>query len=582
MARAMAALFIRPQRRLPVTAFMILVMAMVMTLAHAEWVSICPGEAKPEVGATILAEYSYATGGSFKLLATHDEQAGCASKQVSLASRQIVWAGLVPVDLAQQLGDGVILQGMTTPAGLRVSEILPLQTPRTPSTPPFAPLDADLLASLEALPFGVEERASVTSRKDSPLAAECRAGSRPAGVMLRSRSWILPRGLNVAVDLRYRASAAFPVGVSDRERLAREQPRMIGTLASNRDQASFDLPATEPEGALALSLHCPEQAARLEINSLRIIAPESRKSIPARAMWAWRPQWWINDALSLLANLRDGGADTVYVTIPMAGHPLRIEHSNELQRFIGEATRLGIKVWSVDGEPRAVLPEAREEYLQRAKIYREYNRGVAEDFRLQGVQYDIEPYLVPGYSLAIEEWLRAYLETIAAFKAELGMPVELAVPYWWANQKYAGSAFLDRLAASADSLAVMNYSTNPESIRAAAEPFLAWSSRFKRGVRMALEAGPIEDEQRRYYKKSDAGELWQFELAGQHILLLLDHAMANPAGSAFAYSRSINVPGRRISFAGNTQRMFEQLPELENLWSAWPGFAGIALHGVLL
>ncbi len=161
------------------------------------------------------------------------------------------------------------------------------------------------------------------------------------------------------------------------------------------------------------------------------------------------------------------------------------------------------------------------------------------------------------------------------------MPLELALPFWWATQSYAGSASLDRLAAYADSLAVMNYRTNPELIRTSAEPFLAWSTRFKRGVRIALEVGPIEDEQRRYYRRSDSGELWQITLPGHEVLLLLDAANANPAGPSFSFSRVSTVPGSRILFAGNSQAMFGLLPELEKLWSAWPGFSGIALHGVL-
>lgn len=552
----------------------------IATNATAAWISLCPSEAAAPADAKLLAEYSDAMGRKRRLLASPVEQAGCASHRLPPNAGQIVWGGLVSGDVAQHLGDGVILQGILAPDRLSVSEILPLQAPRTPPAPPVAPLEANLLSSFDTVSFGVEERASVTPRGNNPASFECRAGARPAGVVLRSR-WILPRGVELAVDLRYRGSAAFDIGVSDRERSIREEPQLIGTMASDRQAARFNLPATEPGSVLAWSVLCPDHAARIEISSLQIVAINRRTPLPARAMWAWRPQWWMDEAPRLFEKLHEGGADTVYITIPMVDRPSRIEHRDALQRFIGEATQRGVKVWSVEGDPRAVLPEARDEYVQRARRYSEYNRTVADTYRLQGVQYDIEPYLVPGYQLATAEWLSAYLDAIAAFKAELGMPLELAVPYWWAQQNYAGKSFLDRLAVSADSLAVMNYSTNPESIRAGAEPFLAWSARFTRGVRISLEAGPLADEQRRFYRKSAAGELWQISLPQHTALLLFDRAGTNPAGPAFSFSRAAPAPANRISFAGKTQMMFELLPEFEKLWSAWPGFSGIALHGLL-
>jgi len=188
---------------------------------------------------------------------------------------------------------------------------------------------------------------------------------------------------------------------------------------------------------------------------------------------------------------------------------------------------------------------------------------------------------LPGYQLAPATWLAAYVDTTTAIKAALNMPMELAVPFWWADRQYDGRPLLERIASVADSLAVMNYSTDLEAVRLRSLPFLDWSTRFSRAVRIALEAGPLANEERRHYHRAPAGELWQLELAGQTVLVLFSSPLPNAAGPAFKQSLVTTAAASAITFAGDREKMFTALPELEKFWSAWPNFVGAALHGLL-
>jgi hypothetical protein len=152
------------------------------------------------------------------------------------------------------------------------------------------------------------------------------------------------------------------------------------------------------------------------------------------------------------------------------------------------------------------------------------------------------------------------------------------VPFWWSGQPYRGGSLLDALAPHVDAVAVMNYRTDPARIRESAEPFLAWGARHRRSVRIALEAGPIDDEVVRHYRPAKSGELWLIELGGQPVLALLDKPAAVSTGRAFAFSHQTGAPGGAVTFRGKTRELVALTAQLEAEWAAWPGFAGVALH----
>jgi hypothetical protein len=112
------------------------------------------------------------------------------------------------------------------------------------------------------------------------------------------------------------------------------------------------------------------------------------------------------------------------------------------------------------------------------------------------VQFDIEPYLIAGYSMSEDLWNDAYVATIQQLKDAAATRVELAVPFWWLNARVRGERVMDRLAASIDSVAVVDYRTDVESIERLARPWLEWGGGHRRQVRIALEAGSLPNEPR--------------------------------------------------------------------------------------
>jgi hypothetical protein len=235
-----------------------------------------------------------------------------------------------------------------------------------------------------------------------------------------------------------------------------------------------------------------------------------------------------------------------------------------------------MQVWAVAGDPHMVLPEERTATVARMSAYAEYNARPADE-RLAGVQFDVEPYLLPGYALAERQWQARYVELVAALnKAGRGLPLEMVVPFWWADK----ASLLDGIRPHVSGLTVMDYRTRSDEIQRFAMPFLDWGTRHGKAIRIALEAGPVGEETVRQYLRAERGELWQSEIGGMTVLLLLKGPQANPDGLAYRATGSRLLDGSATSFHRNPAALLDMAPELERSFSAWPSFNGLALHEV--
>ncbi len=297
-----------------------------------------------------------------------------------------------------------------------------------------------------------------------------------------------------------------------------------------------------------------------------------------RSAWIWGEEKWRNAAQGLLEKLAAHGVTEIFITVPIDRATGLMGDPESLRRFIGQTRSQNIAVWAADGDPRAVLPEERAHWLARAKAYATYNALSPKEMRLEGVALDVEPYLLPGYAASPVKWHQAYAEFVAEFAKEAGMPIDLAVPFWFNQAELANGRLLDALASHISILTVMGYRTEADIILSITRPFLEWGDRQGKSIRIALEAGPLPDEEHRLYKKAEKGELWLVELAGLSFTILLKEAQSNPTGASLAFSHAVPSPARRLTFHGEENKLLELLPLLENELAVWPSFKGIALH----
>lgn len=556
-----------------------LFLSMMSAPAFAERLHLCPQAGAPATApfADIVGE----DGARLRWSVDGRERAGCSGVLLPPGARVET---LFPLGPDENVERGILLHGRVRDGRFAVSEhVLPSSRPGAPKRGAM-PLRANLLPQMQARAFGVEER--VRARLEGGrLTLECGAGTRPAGVLLGG-PWFLPQA-RLRLAASYAGGAGFSLQAADGAQAARESALALGELAARTPAAQVPvrlaLPAAlDRAGWRHFVLQCPAHAASLTLDALALEpdpAPNARPA--ARATWVWKAADWREHGAQLLDWAAAHGVRELFVTVPFKDDAVR--EPARLAAFIRAAGARGIRVLSVDGDPHMVLPARQAALARMVRAYAAYNAGAAPDARLAGLQFDVEPYLLPEYGAGPADWDARYLAMARTLRDAAGsLRLELVLPFWWDGK----TALLDGLAPLVDALAVMDYRTDPAQVAAFAQPFLDWGARHGRQVRIALEAGTIAPETQRRYVRAEAGQaagLLHLRLGGRQVLAVLREPVAlaagDPAMDAFHLQSTREIDGSATTFHRDKAGLLRLLPALESDFSAWDGaFGGIALH----
>lgn len=540
--------------------------------AQAGYLHLCPSAQAPQDGPRASLP-----GQAAVVAAARARLPGCRALPLGVDAALV--EALYPLAPGEQAAHTILLYG---PAGKGrfVPSSHELPQPERPGAEPARvtmPLRANLLGQMRIRPFGVEERVRVEQRGGG-LRIECDPGTRAAGVLLEG-PWRLPlAGLRIKAS--YRASAAFTLLAADAAASARESAHALGELPAAGSVREVLLPIPhrlERAEWRRFVIGCPQGAASLALDALALELAPTAVRPPLRSAWIWEAAQWRDQGPALLDWARQEGVQELFIAVPLAGAAVR--EPARLAAFVRRAGAAGIAVTSVDGDPHMVLPAQRAASVDRVRAYAAYNRAAAPAERLRAIQFDVEPYLLPAHLLAPAERERAYLALAQALHAQAGAtPLEFVVPFWWGDKR----ELLARLAPFADGLAVMDYRTAPGDIVRFAVPFLDWGSAHGKRVQIGLEAGPVAPELQRRYLRDEAGEPGQLLLAeagDTQVLVLLRQGVEQAAVPRFKLGGERLLDGSATSFHGRRGQLKALLPALERDFSAWPGFAGIALHG---
>lgn len=298
--------------------------------------------------------------------------------------------------------------------------------------------------------------------------------------------------------------------------------------------------------------------------------------------WLWSPQLWQQSPESIWRVQAQQQLTEIYISIPVEGDG-EIADREMLTQFVTEAGDRGLDVWVVIGDPRDVLPASLAALEARINAFMLYNQNTPVQARLSGVQLDIEPYLLPGFSRAQAYWRDRYVSVITHVHGMLDgrLPLELVMPAWWGSHQAWGIRLFEQLPVDNTRLSIMNYHTSIDRLRANAEPFLNWGQRVSVPVMIALESGSLPDQtHHRFARHDQAGELWLLTVGGESVLVLFDRPQFLLAGQAFAFAFDYPVPASDYTFKGDLTGLDTVVSELVREWQAWSAFSGIAIHGL--
>lgn len=137
------------------------------------------------------------------------------------------------------------------------------------------------------------------------------------------------------------------------------------------------------------------------------------KPKPLLGTYIWRAELVRSEKEEILDFVREQGIDLLYIRIDMN---LPMSYYREFNR---EAKAMGIELHAMGGHPVWALTESREKIFRLVNWVRSFNEQAAENERFEGIHLDIEPYVLPIWSVDKEEVLRQWMGNIQAFVQKL-------------------------------------------------------------------------------------------------------------------------------------------------------------------
>ena len=216
-----------------------------------------------------------------------------------------------------------------------------------------------------------------------------------------------------------------------------QRKRLIGDVMGHRTTTTSVLVTA---AVLLVLVGAPPEAAAAEPSLTEIMQGHDL------AMFEWNRLSQVNDTVTdaRLEALQKDGFKTIYVDISeyveAAAQQAPLDQLNgELKEFVANATDHQLAVHAVAGEPNWTDQALRRLGPMTVDLVAAYNSTAGND-QLQGIQFDIEPYVDPAWWTDVKASLKAYLSTIRAIvdrynqvvpPAPIRLQLGVAIPFWY-------------------------------------------------------------------------------------------------------------------------------------------------------
>ncbi len=188
---------------------------------------------------------------------------------------------------------------------------------------------------------------------------------------------------------------------------------------------------------------------------------------PPRAAWLWEPApYFSREGFEAYRKTAEKWRiRTVFSQIHLA-EDATLSGTAELRRFIENSSRAGIRVFALAGAPDWIAPERLDETTGLITAIDAFNRTAPNAAgRLAGLQLDVEPYLLPQWSVdpdaVRKRWLR-YVDTATSHSHRRRLEIGFAIPFWIdrsVEHNGVKAPFYQHIMSVSDHVAVMSYRT---------------------------------------------------------------------------------------------------------------------------
>ncbi|MEN3940436.1 hypothetical protein WJU23_04010 [Prosthecobacter sp. SYSU 5D2] len=470
----------------------------------------------------------------------------------------ILWAGVYPESLVESVASGLQIIGDIAAPVPVVEELTPLkQDAQSLTVPP----GLNLARLMQWTAFGVEERVRAEDEADNTRWSMA-VGRKPGG-LYSSALWRLPRwpeGAAWKISVTLSGQGSVQVGLSADIGKGHGDPLILDdlSLTAQGSTHTWQIPAKWLQArSLRLSLLShSDQSVAVQIPSVIATPQPGKRQETAAAcrlgIWDWSadPARWMR----LQPLWKQAGIHVLQLALPRQAEGC-LESLKQLQND-------GFHLTAVEGDPYMILPEALPAVLARHQTLAGW-KGQG----LDAVQYDVEPYLLPGFRLQPEAWYHQWAGLYQQISTLGKIPVEAVVPFWLLQQK-EGPALLEKLARTSHRIVVMNYRSDVVEAAAWGTAWLEWGAKHRLPVSLAIECGPIPDVQLRTFRTAPSGRLWVSPWPGQGtaVILYADAVAPGEDAQTLAEVRQSLVPGARTTLKGQPpEAVAEMLRSLQDV-----------------
>lgn len=502
-----------------------------------QWLNWKPVATEEEFAAAAGWQRAFEPDGKKRIL-TISETSG----ELQIPAGRVRWARLLPTADFPRLRGALQLIGDLAAEPPAIEELASLNV--AASVLPV-PAGVDIHAQMDWTAFGVEERVVAEDGKPWRVAA----GKKPAG-LYSARAWRLPKTAakgEWVVELLLQGEGEIEVGIGTKRNAEYVDPPNLEKVRLTEAGVKVRKVCSYAPGAeVRLCLVSLGSASQVRVGSV-IWQPSKLKlakvQLP-RGVWNWSAK--MEEWKSRLPGWKTAQISTLQLALP---------------RTIDDGTKAalkqmragGFRVVAVEGDPHMILPSTWEAVLARL---RDLNGGKGQ--WLDAIQYDVEPYLLPGFQRETAAWNDQWVALFQAIQKDAKVPVEIVAPYWLIHRE-GGRDLLKRLAKSASRIVVMNYRADPVESAAWASLWLEWSAEARCPVSIAAECGPIPDLKSAIFREAEAGPLWiaPWKDLGTAVVLFEKPVSKAENTRTFQIGRESVVPGSRTTLKGRPSELAE-------------------------
>ena len=323
-------------------------------------------------------------------------------------------------------------------------------------------------------------------------------------------------------------------------------------------------------------LYTEAGSARVSMDRMEFVQepPKERPSV-GTGFWVWNYRAAVKDPETMLATCRTQSCSRILIQMPAPSEDEALWR--EYAGLLSRVQEAGIDVLALDGYPEAIQePQVLADKIRR--LLQLMRPGV-----LFGVQFDIEPYLVPGF-LEDESQLRRYVDTVEILKDAIAGRTRLSmvIPFWLTAPTIHGRPLSYAVMDLADEVAVMSYRTDLDEVQDIAEDILRYGEVSEKPVWLAVETTTLPVEQHVVLRRDSQSGRADALLDRDHRVLrwkpVSEADAVAPHGEWFRIHHRFTVRPERLTFAGRSRAEVSTAIKQMLDSTSHRSFAGVIIH----